>query len=55
MQPKTKPAYRVISEPLKGKEAEASKKNLRQLLDGMAVRARETGLTEEKVIALLKE
>jgi len=55
MQPKAKPPFTIISEPLTGKEAEESKKRLRAVLDEMAVRARETGLTEEKVISLLKE
>lgn len=54
MQPKTKPKFRVLSEPLQAEAAEESKQRLRSVLDEMAVRARESGLTEEKVIELLK-
>jgi hypothetical protein len=54
MQPNAKPAFTIISEPLKGKEAKVSKKRLRAFLCEMAVHACETGLTDENVIALLK-
>ncbi len=54
MQPGAKPGFTIISEPMKGEEARNARKRFQALLDDMAARARETGLTEEQVTELLK-